>query len=105
MVGAARGYYLARAGLSVHLLERSPCGTGTSARMAQLHARGELPLGRRFIHESIIGSLFQGELVEETRVGEYAAVVPTIRGRAYITGFNTIVVDPDDPFPRGFLLG
>lgn len=86
-------------------LDRSPCGTGTSARMAQLHARGELPLGRRFVHESIIGSLFQGELVEETRVGEYAAVVPTIRGRAYITGFNTIVVDPDDPFPRGFLLG
>lgn len=105
MEGAARGYYLARAGLSVHLLDRSPCGTGTSARMAQLHAWGELPLGRRFVHESIIGSLFQGELVEETRVGEYAAVVPTIRGRAYITGFNTIVVDPDDPFPRGFLLG
>ncbi len=86
-------------------IDRSPCGTGTSARMAQLHARGELALEQQFVHESIIGSLFYGKLVREARVGDYPAVVPTIRGRAYISGFNTIVLDPEDPFPRGFLLG
>ncbi len=86
-------------------LDRSPCGTGTSARMAQLHARGELPLNREFVHESIIGSLFWGKLVGESRVGDYPAVVPTIKGRAFISGFNTLVLDPEDPFPRGFLLG
>jgi proline racemase len=86
-------------------MDRSPCGTGTSARMAQLHARGQLPLNQDFVHESIIGSLFYGKLLEETRVREYPAVIPTIRGRAYISGFNTIVVDPEDPFPRGFQLG
>lgn len=86
-------------------LDRSPCGTGTSARMAQLYARGKLGLNQEFVHESIIGSLFYGKLVGESRVGEYPAVIPTIRGRAYITGFNTIVVDPEDPFPKGFLLG
>ena len=86
-------------------LDRSPCGTGTSARMAQLYARGRLGLNQEFVHESIIGSLFYGKLVGECRVGRYRAVIPTIRGRAYITGFNTIVVDPEDPFPNGFLLG
>ncbi|MGE5617708.1 MAG: 4-hydroxyproline epimerase [Sphingomonadaceae bacterium] len=86
-------------------LDRSPCGTGTSARMAQLHARGRLALSQEFVHESIIGSLFWGKLVGETRVGGYPAVIPTIRGRAYISGFNTIVLDPEDPFPNGFLLG
>lgn len=86
-------------------MDRSPCGTGTSARMAELHARDELPLDQEFVHESIIGSLFYGKLIEETRVGNYPAVIPTIRGRAYISGFNTIVVDPEDPFPRGFQLG
>jgi len=86
-------------------LDRSPCGTGTSARMAQLHARGLLPLNQEYVHESIIGSLFKGKLVAETRVGDYPAVVPTIEGRAFISGFNTLVLDPEDPFPRGFLLG
>lgn len=86
-------------------LDRSPCGTGTSARMAQLHARGLLPLDQEYVHESIIGSLFYGKLVGETRVGDYPAVIPTIRGRAFITGFNTLVLDPEDPFPSGFLLG
>lgn len=86
-------------------MDRSPCGTGTSARMAQLHARGELPLNQEFVHESIVGSLFQGRLVGEARVGEFPAVIPTIRGRAFISGFNTIVLDQEDPFPNGFLLG
>ena len=86
-------------------LDRSPCGTGTSARMAALHAKGKLGLNEEFVHESILGSLFFGSLVEEIRVGEYTAVVPTITGSAYITGFHQFVLDPRDPFPAGFLLG
>ena len=86
-------------------IDRSPCGTGTSARMAQLHARGSLGLNQPFVHESIVGSLFYGQLIGEARVGDYPAVIPTIRGRAYISGFNTLVLDPEDPFPKGFLLG
>jgi proline racemase len=86
-------------------LDRSPCGTGTSARMAALHAKGKLGLNEEFVHESIVGSLFFARLVEETQLGEYAAVVPTITGSAYITGFHQFVLDPRDPFPAGFLLG
>ncbi|MFI5342091.1 MAG: proline racemase family protein, partial [Candidatus Methylomirabilales bacterium] len=86
-------------------VDRSPCGTGTSARMAQLHARGQLGLHQPFVHESIISSLFYGKLIGETRVGAYSGVIPTIKGRAYISGFNTIMLDPEDPFPKGFLLG
>jgi proline racemase len=86
-------------------LDRSPCGTGTSARMAALHAQGKLDLGEEFVHESIIGSLFSGRLVAETRVGEFTAVVPTITGSAHITGIHQFMLDPSDPFPAGFLLG
>ncbi|MFE1229927.1 proline racemase family protein [Streptomyces sp. NPDC058745] len=84
--------------------DRSPCGTGTSARMAQLHARGLLPLGRDFVNESFIGTRFTGRLVEETEVGGVPAVVPVITGRAWITGTAQYFLDPDDPFPGGFLL-
>ncbi|MFF0204008.1 proline racemase family protein [Streptomyces sp. NPDC005017] len=84
--------------------DRSPCGTGTSARMAQLHARGELPLHRDFVNESFIGTEFTGRLVEETEVGGTPAVVPRITGRAWITGTAQYFLDPDDPFPAGFLL-
>ncbi|MGW1895447.1 proline racemase family protein [Streptomyces sp. NPDC002004] len=84
--------------------DRSPCGTGTSARMAQLHARGELPLHRDFVNESFIGTEFTGQLVDETTVGPLPAVVPTITGRAWITGTAQYFLDPDDPFPAGFLL-
>jgi proline racemase len=84
--------------------DRSPCGTGTSARMAQLHARGELPLQQDFINESYIGGHFVGRLVEETSVGGVPAVVPTITGRAWITGTAQYMLDPSDPFPAGFLL-
>ena len=73
--------------------------------MAVLHARGKLGLGEEFVHESIIGSLFYGELIEETKVGEYPAVVPTIRGSAYIMGIHQFVLGPRDPFPAGFFLG
>jgi len=86
-------------------LDRSPCGTGTCARMAVLHAKGQLELGKDFVHEGILGTVFTGRLVEETRIGPYAAVVPTLSGQAWITGFAQYVVDPDDPFPDGFTVG
>ncbi|MER6949358.1 proline racemase family protein [Nonomuraea sp. NPDC000554] len=84
--------------------DRSPCGTGTSARMAQLHARGELELGADFVNESFIGSQFTGRLVEETTVADRRAVVPTVTGRAWITGTAQYFLSPDDPFPAGFEL-
>ncbi|WP_017623947.1 proline racemase family protein [Nocardiopsis chromatogenes] len=84
--------------------DRSPCGTGTSARMAQLHTRGELPLDRDFVNESLIGTRFTGRLVETAEVGGVPAVVPTITGRAWITGMGQYLLDPRDPFPRGFTL-
>ena len=85
--------------------DRSPCGTGTSARMAQLHARGELPLHTDFVNESFIGTTFTGRLVEETVLGDgRTAVVPTITGRAWITGTAQYLIDPEDPFQAGFLL-
>lgn len=87
------------------VLDRSPCGTGTCARMAVMHARGELGLDEDFEHEGILGTRFTGRLVRETRVGQHPAVVPTISGRAWITGFSHYVVDPDDPFPDGFTVG
>jgi proline racemase len=86
-------------------LDRSPCGTGTCAKMATLHARGILPLHQDFVHEGILGTIFTGRLIEETRVGPYPAVVPTLSGQAWITGFAQYVVDPDDPFPNGFTIG
>jgi proline racemase len=84
--------------------DRSPCGTGTSARMAQLHARGELALGADFVNESLIGSRFVGRLLESTTVAGRPAVVPAITGRAWITGTARYVLDPTDPFPTGFQL-
>jgi proline racemase len=84
--------------------DRSPCGTGTSARMAQLHARGELPLDTEFINESFIGTRFTGRLVAETTVGGVPAVVPMITGRAWVTGTAQYMLDPTDPFPEGFEL-
>ena len=86
-------------------IDRSPCGTGTSAKMATLHARGELRVGDTFRHEGILGTVFIGQLLEETVVGAYRAIVPTITGQAWITGFADYVVDPTDPFPDGFTVG
>ena len=86
-------------------LDRSPCGTGTCARMAVLHAKGKLPLNQPFPHEGILGTIFTGCLVRETRVGKYPAVVPTLTGSAWITGFAHYVLDPGDPFPEGFTVG
>ncbi len=87
------------------VIDRSPCGTGTCARMATLHARGLLQLGEDFRHESVLGTVFTGRLIEETQVGPYRAVVPTITGTAWITGFAQYVLDPEDPFPQGFTVG
>jgi len=85
-------------------LDRSPCGTGCSARMAVLHARGALRIGQRFIAHSIIGSRFDCRLSALTRVGERAAVRPHIRGRAWITGTQQLMLDPADPWPEGYRL-
>jgi proline racemase len=84
-------------------IDRSPCGTGTSARMALLHHRGELALDTPYVHASFIDSRFEGRLVGTTVVGPHEAVVPTVRGRAWVTGTAEFVLDPTDPFPGGFL--
>lgn len=86
-------------------LDRSPCGTGTSAKMAVLHARGELGVGEDFVHESVLGTLFRGRILGRTRVGPFEAVIPQITGRAHITGFCQFVLDPQDPLGEGFRLG
>jgi len=87
------------------VIDRSPCGTGTCAKMAVLHAKGRLKVGEDFRHEGILGTVFTGRLDAETRVGARAAVVPTITGTAWITGFASYVVDPTDPFPEGYTVG
>ncbi|MNK55140.1 4-hydroxyproline epimerase [compost metagenome] len=84
-------------------IDRSPCGTGTSARMAQLHAKGKLKKGEEFIHESYIGSKFIGKVVEETSIGDIPAIVPSIQGWAKVYGYNNIIIDEsDDPYAFGF---
>jgi proline racemase len=103
----AEGELPARAAVAIHpgWVDRSPCGTGTSARMAQLAARGELAIGEDFVHGSLIGTTFTGRLVDTTVVGDFPAVVPTVRGRAWLTAIGHYLLDPDDPFPAGFLIG
>lgn len=86
------------------VIDRSPCGTGTSAKAALLYAEGKLAVGESFVHESVIGSKFKCEIVEETEVGGMKAIVPKITGNACVIGFATWVLDPKDPFPEGFLL-
>ena len=87
------------------VIDRSPCGTGTSAKAALLYAEGKLKTGESFVHESIIGSQFKCEILEETAVGGIPAVIPKVTGNACIIGFCDWVVDPKDPFPEGFVLG
>jgi proline racemase len=86
-------------------IDRSPCGTGTSAKMAALYAKGKLGLNEDFRHEGILGTIFTGRLTGVTKVGNYDAVLSSIGGQAWITGFSSYVVDPEDPFPEGFTLG
>lgn len=83
-------------------IDRSPCGTGTSARMAQWYSKGKLKKGEDFIHESIIGSKFTGRIEEVTTIGDRPAIVPSIEGWAMVTGYNTIIIDDDDPYAHGF---
>jgi proline racemase len=85
-------------------LDRSATGTGLSARMAVLHARGHMRTGDSMSHASVIGSTFDGRIVSETTVGDRRAIVPAIRGSAWITGITQVLVDPTDPFPEGYLL-
>jgi proline racemase len=100
------GPHSQRSATSIHpgWLDRSPCGTGTSAKLAALHARGELEVGQQFVNRSVIGTRFGARILEETEVAGVAAVVPEITGRAWITGMGQYVLDPDDPFPEGFSL-
>lgn len=85
-------------------VDRSPCGTGTSAKMAALYAAGRLALGEPFVNQSIIGTCFTGRLLREESVGGFSAVVPEIAGHAYVTGLQQFVIDPDDPLKAGFQL-
>ena len=86
-------------------IDRSPCGTGTSAKVATLYAKGKLKIGEEFVHESILGTLFRARIVDQTKVGKLPAVIPEVSGRAYVTGINQFVIDPEDPLKEGFLLG
>lgn len=86
-------------------IDRSPCGTGCSARMAVMHARGALQIGDRFVGHSIIGGRFDCQIAEETQIGDRPAIVPTIEGRAWITGTHQVMRDPSDPWPRGYCVG
>ncbi|MCQ8874096.1 4-hydroxyproline epimerase [Mesorhizobium sp. LMG17149] len=85
-------------------IDRSPCGTGTSARMAQLHAKGKLKAGDSFVHESIIGSLFKGKVEKDVTVAGKPAIIPSIGGWARMTGLNTIFIEDRDPFAHGFVV-
>lgn len=85
-------------------IDRSPCGTGTSAKVAVLHAKGKLGLNEPFVHESITGSMFRAEIVGETQIGPYPAVIPQITGSAWVTGHHQFVLGPEDPLKEGFLL-
>ncbi|MBO3723635.1 proline racemase family protein [Actinomyces bowdenii] len=86
-------------------VDRSPCGTGTCARMALLHAQGRLPVGRGLVQESLIGTHLRGEALGTTTVGQYPAIIPRVTGSAYVTGYSQMLLDPRDPVRHGFVLG
>lgn len=88
-----------------HMADRSPCGTGTSAKLATLYAHGQIGVDEPFVYESFIGSKFTGRIKEVTSVGDFEAVIPEITGSAYVTGEATYVIDPDDPLKYGFQVG
>jgi proline racemase len=85
-------------------LDRSPCGTGTSARLATLHARGAVGVGETFVSRSILDTRFDARIESTTRVGDHPAVIPSLSGRAWLTGIHQYGLDPDDPFPEGYTL-
>jgi proline racemase/trans-L-3-hydroxyproline dehydratase len=84
--------------------DRSPCGTGTSAKIASLYSKGRIGINEEFIYESITGTMFKAKIIGETQVGEYKAVIPEISGKAFITGINEFLIDPDDPLKYGFVV-
>lgn len=86
-------------------IDRSPCGTGTCAKVALLHSQGELAIGEDFVYESVINTKFIGKALRETKVGEYPAIIPEVTGGAYITGLSEFLIDDDDPIKHGFSLG
>jgi proline racemase len=86
------------------VLDRSPCGTGTCAKMAALHVRGELAIGEDFFHQGILDTVWTGRLLSTTTIGDQAAVVPRITGRGWIYGRTEYTVDDEDPFPDGFMV-
>lgn len=86
-------------------IDRSPCGTGTSAKLSVLSAKGKIKIGEQFIHESIIGSRFICRYAGDTKVEDFEAVIPEVTGRAWVTGLNTFILEPDDIYPEGFQLG
>jgi proline racemase len=102
--GQAAGHGVSAVVYGESHIDRSPCGTGTSAKMALLHHRGKLGLDQPFVNAGILGTTFEGRLVAETHVGALPAVIPQVRGSAQITGVHQFVLDPRDPFPQGFLL-
>jgi 4-hydroxyproline epimerase len=83
-------------------IDRSPCGTGTSARMAQWFAKGKLKVGESFVHESIIGSKFTGRVEDLVKINDIDAIIPSVEGWAKVYGYNTIKIDDDDPYAHGF---
>ncbi|AYD39151.1 proline racemase [Clostridium fermenticellae] len=85
-------------------LDRSPCGTGTSAKLATLYAKGKLKINEKFVYESVLKTKFVGRVLKETKVGDYDAIIPEITGAAYVTGHNQLFIDPDDPLKHGFIL-
>jgi proline racemase/trans-L-3-hydroxyproline dehydratase len=85
-------------------IDRSPCGTGTCAKMASLYAKGKLGINEEFVNESIIGTIFRGRLTGRAKVGNFDAVLPEVEGEAHVTGFSQFVLDPSDPIGDGFLL-
>jgi len=86
-------------------LDRCPCGTGTSAKMATMYARGQLGVGEPFVHEGPLGTTFTGRIVDTITVGDVEAIVPEISGQGWIYGLSSYVLDPTDPFPEGFTIG
>jgi proline racemase len=86
-------------------LDRSPCGTGTCARLAVMHARGQIGEGERFVHDSVLGTEFIGTVLGTACVGDLPAIRPSLTGSGWITAFHQYVLDPSDPFPNGFRVG
>ncbi len=98
-------FNVAKPGAISGALDRSPCGTATCAKMAVLHAKGELAVGQEYVNAGPLGTTFTGRIESLTKIGDYDAIVPTLSGRAWITGVSQYMLDPSDPFPMGFKVG